>query len=209
MPCRSVTAGELGVRPGLGAGQFIWYMEELNQFVAPMLLPVQPTAAIGTNRHLQHDTKQTADAVLTNVKTATVMLQQQAQVGQAAAHKLQEDPTAAPRALKRQGQRGDLRMERQSQRAVLQEATDSRTQEAVTDQAAAAPVVPLADEVGEIYMYTGDDIRAIAPLWWNYTIQMRVFHETHEQVRGQTPVASVHMPLFVSVYCCFEAATLV
>lgn len=171
MPCRSVTAGQLGVKPGLGAGQSIWYMGELNQFIAPILLSAQPTAAIATNRHLQHDNKETADAVLTN--RAIVSLQQQAQLGQTTAHKLQEGIIAVPQGL-----------ERQSQRAVLQAATDSKIQEAVTDIAAAAPVVPSADEVGEVYMYTADNIRAIAPLWWNYTIQMRVFHETHKQVRG-------------------------
>ena len=181
MPCRSVTAGELGVKQGWGAGQSIWYMEELNQFVAPMLLPAQLTAAIATNRHLQSNNKESADAVLTN--KAIVSLQQQAQLEQTAAHKLQEGLIVAPSALKRQGQRAALQVERQAQRAVLQETTDSSTQEPMTDQAAAAPVVPLADEVGEIYMYTADDIRSIAPLWWNYTIQMRVFHETHEQVR--------------------------
>ena len=184
MPCRSMTAGELGVRPGLGASQEIWYMEQLNQFVAPMLLPAQPTAAIATNRHLQHDTKETADAVLTNVKTAVVSLQQQAQAGQPAAHKLHNDLIAA-----------SLSVGRQSQRVLLQEATYSSTQNTVTDQAAAAPAATVADEVGEIYMYTADDMRAIASLWWNYTIQMRVFHETHAQVCWQTPAAAVHLYL--------------
>ena len=185
MPCRPVTAGELGVKPGWGAGQSMWYMEELNQFVAPMLLPSQPIAAIATNRHLQHDKGSTAGVL--PIK-ATQSLQQQAQ---------QEDLIVGPPLLERQGQRAALQVEKQPQRTVLQDATDSKTQEPVKDQAAAVPVMPLADEVGEVYMYTADDIRAIAPLWWNYTIQMRVFHETHEQVRWQTPVASEHCPFYL------------
>ena len=40
----------------------------------------------------------------------------------------------------------------------------------------------LADEVGEIYVYAASDLKRVAPLWWEYTKQMRVFHEKYAQV---------------------------
>ena len=85
-----------------------------------------------------------------------------------------------------QAQRATLQVGRHAQRAVLQEASNSTTHLAVAEA-----TLPLADEVGELYMYTAGDIRAIAPLWWTYTSQMRVFHETRAQV---TPVTSVNPP---------------
>ena len=42
--------------------------------------------------------------------------------------------------------------------------------------------LPLADEVGEVYLYAAEDLTRIAPLWWNYTKQMRIFHETYAKV---------------------------
>lgn len=41
-------------------------------------------------------------------------------------------------------------------------------------------------------MYTMDKLRAIAPLRWNYTIQMRLCHETHAQVCYHT--SAVYLP---------------
>lgn len=45
--------------------------------------------------------------------------------------------------------------------------------------------LPLADEVGEVYLNAAEDLTRIAPLWWNYTKQMRVFHETYAKVRNR------------------------
>ena len=193
-----MTAEELGVGPGWGAGQHMWYMQELNQFLAQMLLPSQEAAAASSRRQLRSVKLQPAPA-MRQAATDTVNLQQHAHLRQSAARQLMEDLLAATGADEGQARGTALHAERQTQRAalplkrqlqakrgMLQEATDGAVQEALlADLAAAKTILPLADEVGEIYMYTADDIRAIAPLWWNYTRQMRVFHETHAQVCWQ------------------------
>ena len=51
--------------------------------------------------------------------------------------------------------------------------------ESVAQLATAVPTLPLADEIGEVYLYEAGDLRRIAPLWWSYTKQMRTFHETY------------------------------
>ena len=61
-------------------------------------------------------------------------------------------------------------------RSLLQE------EEAVNMLGEEEAQLPLADEVGELYLYAAEDLRHIAPLWWNYTKQMRVFHETYAKV---------------------------
>ncbi|KAL0028761.1 hypothetical protein WJX79_007135 [Trebouxia sp. C0005] len=49
--------------------------------------------------------------------------------------------------------------------------------------------LPLADEVGEVYLNAAEDLTRIAPLWWNYTKQMRVFHETYaKELPKDTPL---------------------
>lgn len=209
MTCRSVTAEELGVEPGWGAGQHMWYMQELNQFLAQMLLPSQAAAAaLSSRRQLRSVTQQLAPA-MPKAAADTVDVQQRAHLRPSAAQELLEDLLAATGAAKGQAQGTALQAERQTQKAalpvnrqlqaergVLQEGTNGAMQEALlADLAAAETILPLADEIGEIYMYTADDIRAIAPLWWNYTRQMRVFHETHAQVCWQ-----ISLPL--QTCCC-------
>lgn len=195
MVCRSVTAQELGVGPGWGAGQHMWYMQELNQFLAKMLLPSQEAAAVSSRRQLRSLRLQSAPA-MRKAAADIVNVQQYAHLQQGAARQLPKDLLAATGAPQGQAQGTALQAERQIQRAalpvkrqlqaergLLPEATADTMQEAqLADLAAAETILPLADEVGEIYMYTADDIRAIAPLWWNYTRQMRVFHESHAQV---------------------------
>ncbi len=60
-------------------------------------------------------------------------------------------------------------------RALLQDAgaTESEHEQAP---------VHLADEVGEIYLYHHEDLKRIAPLWWNYSMPARAFPETHTHV---------------------------
>ncbi len=53
--------------------------------------------------------------------------------------------------------------------------------------------LPLADEVGEVYLYAAEDLTRIAPLWWNYTKQMRVFHETYAKVWNHFLVYACHL----------------
>ena len=166
--CRSVTAGELGVGAGWGAGQHMWYMAQLNQFLVQMLLPSEP-----------HASKQ-VDPIL----AAVDMLAHQADTETLPqrARQLLEHRPAALGLPKGQDQRAHLQGERQPHKALLQDAVDAVIRDQNTSLLQAETVVPLADEVGELYMYTADDLKAIAPLWWNYTKTMRVFHETHAAV---------------------------
>ena len=197
MSCRSVTAEELGVGPGWGAGQNMWYMQELNQFLAQMLLPSQEAAAVSSRRQLRSEKPESAPALpMHELAADTDNLRQHAHQRQSPAQQLLQDLLSATGASKARTQGTALQFERQTQRAALPvkrqlqaergmllNTTDGTMQESIlADPAAAETMMPLADEIGEIYMYTADDIRAIAPLWWNYTRQMRVFHETHAQV---------------------------
>ncbi|KAL0027884.1 hypothetical protein WJX79_000247 [Trebouxia sp. C0005] len=43
----------------------------------------------------------------------------------------------------------------------------------------------LADEIGELYMYTASDLRAIAPLWWDYSKQVRSFQDMHAEAESE------------------------
>lgn len=178
----------------------MWYMSELNQFLARMLLPSQDAAVVPSRRQLHSEKAEPASAMH---RAAAVSVQQHVHFGQLLQHLLpasrEKSGTAlqgerqtrraalsVERQAERQTGRAVLSVERQAERALLQEAAEGTVQEPeVADLAASEPVLPLADEVGEIYMYTADDIRSIAPLWWNYTKQMRVFHETHAQVCWQ------------------------
>ncbi len=47
----------------------------------------------------------------------------------------------------------------------------------------------LADEIGELYMYTASDLRAIAPLWWDYSKQVRSFQDVHAEVDSSIVVS--------------------
>lgn len=163
----------------------MWYMSELNQFLARMLLPSQDAAVVPSRRQLHAEKAEPASAMH---RAAAVSVQQHVHFGQLLQHLLPASREKSGTALQgeRQTGRAVLSVERQAERALLQEAAEGTVQEPeVADLAASEPVLPLADEVGEIYMYTADDIRSIAPLWWNYTKQMRVFHETHAQVCWQ------------------------
>ena len=225
MSCRSVTAEELGVGPGWGAGQNMWYMQELNQFLAQMLLPSQEAAAVSSRRQLRSEKPEPALArAMRKVAADTANVRQHAHLRQSPAQQPLQDLLVATRAPEGQAQGEALQVERQTQRAalpvrrqlqaergMLQEATDGTMQEALlADLAAAETMLPLADEVGEIYMYTADDIRAIAPLWWNYTRQMRVFHETHAKVwyQLQLPLQSFAV-LWPILSCCTHTSNLV
>ena len=179
----------------------MWYMQELNQFLAKMLLPSQEAAAASSIRQLRSLKPQSASAMRKSAADKS-NVQQHVHLRQSAARQLLalEDLLVATGAAETQAPGTPLQLEGQTQRAalpfnrqlqvargMLQEAADGPMQEALlADLAAAETILPLADEVGEIYMYTSDDIRAIAPLWWNYTRQMRVFHETHAQVCWQS-----------------------
>ena len=147
----------------------MWYMKELNQFLVQMLLPsdaIRPDAS-------KSDTLTAITDALTQQETSedgAQTMQRQLQHGLPA--------TASAR---RQLTKADLLIEGKRQRALQQDATGITIadQEDLPDPEA---VLPLADEIGELYMYTADDLRAIAPLWWDYTKKMRVFHETHAEV---------------------------
>ena len=67
-----------------------------------------------------------------------------------------------------------------SSRSLLQEGEEE--EEAVNMLGEEEARVAVADEVGEVYLYAAEDLTRIAPLWWNYTKQMRVFHETYAKV---------------------------
>ncbi len=70
-----------------------------------------------------------------------------------------------------------------SSRSLLQQQEEKEEEEeAVNMLGEEEAQLPLADEVGELYLYAAEDLMRIAPLWWNYTKQMRVFHETYAQV---------------------------
>ncbi len=72
-----------------------------------------------------------------------------------------------------------------SSRSLLQEAEEEEEEEeeeAVNMLGEEEARLAVADEVGEVYLYAAEDLTRIAPLWWNYTKQMRVFHETYAKV---------------------------
>lgn len=154
----------------------MWYMKQLNQFLVQMLLP----------------TKSDTSKQGVPVAAAFDMLAQQedTETMPHRARQLLKGSLAALGLPKGQDERAFLQGERQPQRALLQDAV-SAVEAVIKDQEAsllqAEAVVPLADEVGELYMYTADDLRAIAPLWFNYTKTMRVFHETHAAVCPALP----------------------
>ena len=155
----------------------MWYMEELNQFIAQMLLPFQPAIAVSSSRRLLSKNMTFAHALPKHTDVADT--QNNAQVEHSALQQLLQNLLDESAAGARPAGKAVMLLERQTHRAVLQEETEGSMQE---QEAKPPAVLPLADEVGELYMYTADDLRAIAPLWWNYTKQMRVFHETHAQV---------------------------
>lgn len=166
--------------PGWGAGQKMWYMEELNEFLAHMLLPSQTAIAVSSSRRLL--SKKTASAHALPKRHNVAETHNNAQAEHSALQQLLQKLLDESAAGARQTGKAVMLLERQAHRAVLQEETEGIMQEQEANPPAAEPVLPLADEVGEFYMYTADDLKAIAPLWWNYTKQMRVFHETHAQV---------------------------
>ncbi|KAK9824315.1 hypothetical protein WJX72_009397 [[Myrmecia] bisecta] len=90
---RSFTVEEFGVRAGWGAAQNMWYMADLNRFMAEKMMP--PDTPI------------------------------------------YDDWLAAPFTARR------------------------------------------ADEVGEFFLYHEADIKRLAPLYWDYSIKARTFHERH------------------------------
>ena len=68
-----------------------------------------------------------------------------------------------------------------SSRSLLAE-EEEEEEEAVNMLGEEEARLAVADEVGEVYLYAAEDLTRIAPLWWNYTKQMRVFHETYAKV---------------------------
>lgn len=277
--CRSFTVDELGVGPGWGAAQNMWYMSELNQFIAQKLLPphvqgvgtirrqlraIRPGAAhqradkasrprpdvlqtevtSEEDRRMHSALMQAAAATLldTERRAASVAKPMVSQAHQSSSQKpLPEDAldgvdteqASAGREAESAAEHTDLSLQHSAllqgissrfssaeqvpitsttappsaipqsadtqsdpvtrHRALLQQASahlprDGQQQsesaevvqeEAVAQLANAVATLPLADEVGEVYLYEAGDLRRIAPLWWSYTKQMRTFHETY------------------------------
>ena len=277
--CRSFTVDELQAKPGWGAAQHMWYMKELNQFIAHKLLPSKSEGVGSVKRQLtakraraahQHANRGNRPAVAPPQLDSTSATRQHARHGQtallqaAAATLLDAEhvssfglPTATPTETAATAEQAD---ESVYHRALLQVLSSSSltAQHAATDALSAAvesnlvgklttllqqrrPAeqladlhedttlpfkqqavnllgveksqalgppqhqsksllqeeekeeavnmleeeearLPLADEVGEVYLYAAEDLTRIAPLWWNYTKQMRIFHETYAKV---------------------------
>ncbi|DBA84311.1 TPA: hypothetical protein ACH3X2_006365 [Trebouxia sp. C0005] len=178
---RSITAQELLVEQGLGAAQAMHYMGQLNQFIAKALLP----GPSPTQRHLQvlkataapdasaHPSKHTHALTHASASADTKLLATMEEAGQSG-----QGPLAV--------------------RTLLQDniATESHTTEGQQpskqqpgDQQPDLPPLDssevLADEIGELYMYTASDLRAIAPLWWDYSKQVRSFQDMHAEAESE------------------------
>ncbi|KAL0019516.1 hypothetical protein WJX77_002120 [Trebouxia sp. C0004] len=268
---RSFTVDELKAGPGWGASQHMWYMKELNQFIAHKLLPsksegvgsikrqlttkraeaghqhankgnrpamatAQPdlTSASGQHdRHGQTTLLQAAAATLLNAEHASSSGLPKAVLTENAATAEQPDESVHQRALLQvmpssvltaqyaatdadsAAVEGNLVSQftalLQQQKPAEQLANASSKEQAVKILGHGPPQrssrsllqeeeavnmlgeeearLPLADEVGELYLYAAEDLRHIAPLWWNYTKQMRVFHETYaKELPKDTPL---------------------
>lgn len=161
------------------------YMGQLNQFIAKALLP----GPSPTQRHLQvlkataapdasaHPSKHTHALTHASASADTKLLATMEEAGQSG-----QGPLAV--------------------RTLLQDniATESHTTEGQQpskqqpgDQQPDLPPLDssevLADEIGELYMYTASDLRAIAPLWWDYSKQVRSFQDMHAEVDSSIVVS--------------------
>ena len=184
--CRSVTAAELGVAHGLGAAQRMNYMGQLNQFIAKTLLPT----ANSKHRNLQS----MATAIRANASASSDLhrghMHQHTDI-------YSNGPKRAfqtKRLLLTTSQEGDqlqIPSGVRDPRALLQDKTESEDQQDTDElqndedheqtlEQQADSDVRLADEIGELYMYTARDLRAIAPLWWDYSKQVRNFQDHAE-----------------------------
>ncbi|KAA6419868.1 MAG: hypothetical protein FRX49_10231 [Trebouxia sp. A1-2] len=157
------------------------YMGQLNQFIAKALLP----GPSPTQRHLQvlkataapdasaHPSKHTHALTHASASADTKLLATMEEAGQSG-----QGPLAV--------------------RTLLQDniATESHTTEGQQpskqqpgDQQPDLPPLDssevLADEIGELYMYTASDLRAIAPLWWDYSKQVRSFQDMHAEAESE------------------------
>ena len=165
--CRSVTPAELGVVQGLGAAQHMWYMGELNKYIAKMMLPEvgsgtrhfqsQPSMAANSTRHskLLHARFVVADLA-------------EAQNG---------GTTSSP--LQGLLQDSDDDSDQQAYKQIVNSSQSGMWHNKLPSPESS---LPLADEIGELYAYTASDLRAIAPLWWDYSKKMRTFHENYAKV---------------------------
>lgn len=278
--CRSFTVDELQAKPGWGAAQRMWYMKELNLFIAHKLLPSKSEGVGSVKRQLtakrakaahQHANRGNRPAMAPPQPDSTSATGQHARHGQtallqaAAATLLDAEhvssfglPTATPTETAATAEQADgsvyhralLQVLSSSSLTAQHAATDAHSavvesnvvgklttllqqrrpaeqladlhedttlpfrQQAVNllgvkrSQAPGPPQhqsrsllqeeeekeeatnmlgeeearLPLADEVGEMYLYAAEDLTRIAPLWWNYTKQMRIFHETYAKV---------------------------
>lgn len=288
--CRSFTVDELKAGPGWGAAQHMWYMKELNQFIAHKLLPSksegvgsikrqltakraeaahqhanrgnrpamaapQPdlTSATGQHdRHRQTALLQAAAATLLDAEHVSASSLSKAAPAEAKATAEQPDESLQHRALLQavpssiltaqhaatdansaavesnlvsqltallqkqkpaeqlsdlhEGSRASFKQQavkvlgvkqvqalgppQHRSRSLLQE-----EEEAVNMLGEEEAQLPLADEVGELYLYAAEDLRRVAPLWWNYTKQMRVFHETYAEVWKHFSIYACHLCL--------------
>jgi len=239
---RWFTVDELQFGQGWGAGQSMWYMAELNQFIAQKLLPTNVEGMGSIKRQLRSNRAKPAfpDADTANTAPLEVSQQWPAEVSGSHARRrdlLQDAPvgvaateqvlplTAAPAAafqpdksLKHRmplqetvvslGDTGEETLSATAQAAAAHSNQSPRQRALLRDEAVNVvrdeeAILPLADEVGELYLYEAEDLKRIAPLWWNYTKQMRIFHETHAEVgfwyffvcRGRSPSHCVsHCP---------------
>ena len=163
-----MTAKELLVEQGLGAAQAMYYMGQLNQFIAKALLPGPGPP----QRHLQ-----ALKATAAPDTSAHPSLQ--AQHTHALSH---ASASAETKQEVRQAVQGPLAV-----RTLLQGSTATEDQQ--PDLPPSDPGEFLADEIGELYMYTASDLRAIAPLWWDYSKQVRSFEDMHAEVDSTTVVS--------------------
>ena len=164
------------------------YMGQLNQFIAKALLPGPGP----TQRHLQ---------VLkaTTAPHASAHPSLQAQHTHALSHASASAETTSLATMQevRQAVQGPLAV----RRTLLQDDTATEDQQPGDQQPGdqlpgdQQPDLPpsdsgefLADEIGELYMYTASDLRAIAPLWWDYSKQVRSFEDMHAEVDSSTVV---------------------
>ena len=162
-----MTAKELLVEQGRGAAQAMYYMGQLNQFIAKALLPGPGPP----QRHLQ-----ALKATAAPDTSAHPSLQ--AQHTHAPSH---ASASAETKQEVRQAVQGPLAV-----RTLLQGNTATEDQQ--PDLPPSDPGEFSADEIGELYMYTASDLRAIAPLWWDYSKQVRSFEDMHAEVELTTVV---------------------
>ena len=148
-------------------------MEELNQFIAKILLPEVGS----TTRHLQsHSSVEASLSCRAAAQRAISLVTELSE-----AQKRYDPCTAAATSNSFRSMLQDSN-DSSHQQAHGDDVNNSQTEDSQAELLSLGPDLPLADQVGELYVYTASDIRAIAPLWWDYSKKARTFHEKHAEV---------------------------